>query len=195
MPSNNASTDTNVLSIDADVDVSGCHGPAWLASMSIREVVICLRRGAAVSGYPIPFVFMTHCRNRVWFSKACLAIRIRRCLEASFWRSHLSSSLILGGTWELFSWPLWSVSAKKPASLVARNEAMSRFPAPCALLPRACHKPFNVDVQSPHPSLEGRGNTVVLGDVMVMTILLGWWQKIKSCWWRVGRTGVMIVKQ
>jgi hypothetical protein len=84
MSSNNANTDTNVLSIDADMDVSGCHGPAWLASMSIREVVICLRRGAVVNGYPIPIVFMTHRRNRVCFSKACLAIRIRRCREPSF---------------------------------------------------------------------------------------------------------------
>jgi hypothetical protein len=100
-------------------------------------------------------------------------------------------------------------SANKLASLIACNEAMNhyilhtptfyhstpRFHALRALLPRACHKPFNVDVQSPHASLEGRGNVVVLCDVMVVTMLLEWWQKIKSCWWRAVRTGVIIVKR
>lgn len=96
----------------------------------------------------------------------------------------------------------------KLASLVARNEAMShyilhalsfyhstaRFHAH-ALLPRACYKPFNNDIQSPHASLEGGGNVVVLGDIMVMTMLLEGWQKIKSCWWRVGRTSVIIIRR
>jgi len=45
------------------------------------------------------------------------------------------------------------------------------FPDPCTFLsPHPGYKLFNFDIQCPHPSLEGRGSVVVVGDVIAMSV-------------------------
>jgi len=72
----------------------------------------------------------------------------------------------------------------KPASSVAHDKSTYftrtdvgiiprplAFPDPCVFLPPyAGYKLFNFDIQCPHPSLEGRGNVVVVGDVITTSV-------------------------
>ena len=53
------------------------------------------------------------------------------------------------------------------------------FPYPCAFLPpHSSYKPFNFDIQCPHPSLEGRGNVVGRCHNNVSAGILERWQKM-----------------
>ena len=44
------------------------------------------------------------------------------------------------------------------------------FHSPLHFLTHASYKLFNFDIQCPHPSLEGRGNVVVIGEVITTSV-------------------------